>query len=342
MTIKILADASLPQLKKYFPEPFSLSYYHTQTDLLAQIEDKNILLCRSTLNIDDKLLLRSGLSYIATASSGIDHIDTNFLAQRKIELIDAKGCNAHAVADYVLSSISYLQSMYLLQGKRVGIIGAGKVGCLSAERLINLGFQTILYDPPRALRDKSFITANREELYSCDLICIHANFHLEAPHATKHLINQHFLSQLKPGTIILNAARGGIVDESAILQFSSRIKYCVDVYAHEPDINPEVIAMATLCTPHIAGHSIEAKINAIKFISAQLHYAYDLIPPVPIIVQNTAPFSMPANWNAWALSLYNPLEETRALKNASNNLKNVFLTLRQAHQCRHDFQPTAP
>ena len=337
MKIKILADASLPQLSICFPEPFALTCYQTPADIPSLIQGQNVLLCRSTLKVNSVLLQQSTLSFVATASSGIDHIDTQYLSQHKINLIDAKGCNANAVADYVLSCLASLISTHQLQGDTIGVIGVGCVGDVVAARTNALGFKTVLYDPPKAARDTTFQSAALADLYRCDLICIHANLHMDTAYPSHHLIDQTFLSNLKPGTIIINAARGGIVDEKALLHFSSTVVYCTDVYENEPHINPDIIDMATICTPHIAGHSIEAKNNAIQQISYQLHQAYGLTLPFTHTTKQTSLFANTSRWQSLTLSLYDPLHETRILKEKNHNLKDTFIAQRHAHQYRHDF-----
>lgn len=337
MKIKILADVSLPHLQHCFPAPFEVTCYQTPRDIPLLAQGCDILICRSTLTVDHALLQDTHFTYIATASSGVDHIDLPYLAQKGITCIDAKGANAHAVADYILSILAHLQRIQPLTGKTIGIIGAGCVGSIVATQVKNLGFYPLCYDPPRALFDQSFKSISRSNLYQCDIICVHANLHHHAPHSTYHFIDQDFLSRLKPGTIIINAARGGIVDETALIHYSDKIIYCTDVYFNEPDIDPKIIAMATLCTPHIAGHSIEAKYNAVAQISDGLHRAFGLQPVVREKKQHINGKPGAQNWQSWIMSLYDPIQETNALKNEIHALKNAFLTLRQAHQYRHDF-----
>jgi erythronate-4-phosphate dehydrogenase len=331
--LKILADASLPHLDDLFGEPFQLTRYSTPKMREDALPNQDILLCRSTLKVTPELLKNTHLSCVATASSGIDHIDTSYLDAKNIALFDAKGCNAEAVADYMLATFAYLHMHHSnLSGKCVGVMGAGEVGMRVIKRLEALNFKVLAYDPLKP----NFKSCRFEAFQACDILCIHANLHNTAPHPTKNSLDANFLNQLKPNTMIINAARGGILNEQALLDSKKNIIYCTDVYQNEPEINPSVIQYATLCTPHIAGHSIEAKSNAVLHLSQKLHTHFNLAPPESY--QNTRP--IPSNsqqtWDALALSLYNPIIETEQLKKAVLH-STAFLDLRRAHQYRHDF-----
>ncbi|STX50702.1 erythronate-4-phosphate dehydrogenase [Legionella busanensis] len=337
--MNILADASLPGLMTAFPPPFNITLYHQQDDLRSLLAKQDILLCRSTLKVTKELLKDSSLSFVATASSGTDHIDEIFLKQKNITLLDAKGSNAGAVADYVIATIAYLQKYTSFKGKKAGIIGLGAVGSKVAKRLKALNFEIIAYDPPKALVDNKFYSVSLNEILECDLICIHANLHNNLPFPSRHLISESILTGLKPNIAIINASRGGIVDEAALLSQVLKIYYCTDVFAHEPNIDPNIIKLSYLCTPHIAGHSIEAKFNAVIQLSQALHQALNLpySPYSSSFPSSEVPdFKSAATWQDYILALYNPIHETNILKQAINK-NECFLRLRKAHQKRHDF-----
>ncbi len=307
--MRILADASLPGLDAAFPAPFILSRYSSRSELDNSLHDKDILLCRSTLKVNQALLKQHHLNFIATASSGIDHLDQPFLKAQNIQIIDAKGANAEAVADYVMACLAYLEQNHPLKGKSAGIIGMGHVGTSVSSRLRNANFQVMHYDPLKSLHHPQFKSTSLTELFNSDLLCIHAQWHNNFPYPSVNLINEAFLARLKPGCVIINASRGGIVNEEALLNCPNLI-YCTDVYLNEPTIDYRVVDKATLCTPHIAGHSLEAKQAAIRLISERLHGLLDLPlpqfstldkPPFIAIDQNKC-------WQDRVLSIYNPAE----------------------------------
>lgn len=337
--MKILADASLPGLAQAFPKPFELSVYTQASEIPKLLHEQQILFCRSTLKVNEALLAEHShsLRYVATASSGIDHIDKLYLQNHGIELIDAKGSNASAVADYVIATLAFLQKEKGFRGTRAGIIGLGEVGSQVVKRLNAVGMEIICYDPPKSELEPQFHSSTLDALVHCELICIHANLHDHPPYPSRNLLDKRILSQLKPGSAIINAARGGIVNEEELLT-ERHLLYCTDVYENEPLIHRKIVDFATLCTPHIAGHSIEAKDAAIEIVSQKLHRAYQLTPPNAISVVSDELRALVGNqsWQDSVLSFYNPLDETRLLKNA-DNMELAFQTLRKAHKNRHGF-----
>lgn len=335
--LKILADETLPNLD-LFAHPFTVTRYHTLDTLKASLPTHDILLCRSTLPVNALLLENTSIQCVATASSGIDHIDISYLKQRQISLFDAKGCNAHAVADYVTCTLSWMIKHWQLNTKTAGVIGLGHVGKKVTERLNAFGLSVRCYDPLRESIDKSFNSCTLEEIQACDAIFLHANLHDRAPFSTQKLISHDFLQRLAPETLLINAARGCIVDEQALL--SSSVIYCTDVYAHEPNIQPDIIDFATLCTPHIAGHSIEAKQNAVIQLALQLYVHFKVSPPSnisiaePVDITFNKSLTLEENW----LKHYDPSHETSILKSATDKTQ-AFLQLRAAHHFRHDIKP---
>lgn len=338
--VKILADATLPGLPDLFKPPFILTRYHNPDQLHDLLTNHDVLLCRSTLRVDAKLLANSSIQCVATASSGTDHIDSAYLKQRQIRLFDAKGSNARSVADYVVASLAALLQEGTLMGKLAGVIGVGEVGSRVVTRLRAIGFDVICFDPVKAQQDNHHVYGTLTDLFACDLICIHANLHESAPFPSKDLLDAAFLAQLKPYVTLINASRGEIVNEEALLAATKPITYCTDVYCNEPSIDPRIVAFSTLCTPHIAGHSIEAKQMAVVQISQQLHQHYGLtMPSVCLPLSNDLPVSsLEKKWPERVLDLYDPRLETNALK-AAIDKQSAFLVQRKAHQYRHDFHP---
>lgn len=339
--MNILADQRLPDLDFLFPKPFVITRYEHQAEIPQLIPDQEILLCRSTLAVNAALLERSSIRAVGTASSGIDHVDQAYLERRGIPLFDAKGCNARAVADYVASTLAYLMTTHHIKPQKTGVIGMGHVGSAVSQRFQAAGIEVIGYDPLKAIHEPTFKSCTLDELWACDVLCIHANLHDSPPVPSINLVNQPFLSQLKPNTVIINAARGNIVDESALLSLPFPLIYCTDVYANEPSIDPRIVNYATLCTPHIAGHSIEAKSYAVELIRDQLmRYFFADIPRPPPIHPATTSIHLPNHHSTWQktlLAIYNPAIETQQLQ-AAEDLQSSFFQLRQQHHFRHDFK----
>lgn len=334
--IKLLADASLPGIATAFPPPFVLSFYADNKIDKKMLQSQDILLCRSTLKVDQPLLADSTLKIVATASSGSDHIDKEYLNKKDIKLIDAKGSNAKAVADYILAALAYLDLEKGCSGKKIGVIGMGAVGSLVASQLKALGFTILSYDPWLP----AFQNIAIAELFDCDILTVHAELQERQPYPSKYLLNKDFFAELKSNTVIINAARGALVQEIDLLKANPALIYCTDVYEQEPNLNRQVVQRATLATPHIAGHSIEAKQRAVYCVSDLIHQVLGLKPPLyPSLGLENPPVRLkPNTWQEVVLAHYNPLLETLALKKAQD-ISKAFIELRKAH-CRHELNLT--
>lgn len=326
----ILADASLPSLKELMPAHHTLRLYHDKNSLDAGLLEADALLCRSTLKVNQELLKHASIKKVATASSGSDHLDKVWLENAGIAFFDAKGSNAKAVGDYVLSVLACLYRKGLIKGNKTAIVGMGHVGSSLSPRLLARGFSCKEYDPPREMRDVAFKSSDFDEVLDADIILIHAELSNEAPYKSHHLFNAAVFDAIKPNAIIINAARGHIVDEAALLERQDKIIYCTDVYANEPDINQKIIDMALIATPHIAGHSIEAKFQATKMAIEQL-------VGLPKIAPSSKHLALDSDdWIDKCLSLYHPIIETNLMKTGKNPAES-FLNLRRLHDFRHDF-----
>ena len=337
-SMNVLADASLPGLDQAFPKPFHLTRYHHPDEIPQLLTEQDILFCRSTLKVNCSLLKNHPLSYVATASSGTDHLDLPWLSSQNIQVVDAKGSNAQAVADYVVACLAFLEQKQLIQGRKAGIIGLGEVGTQVAARLQAANFTLFTYDPLKEIQKPfSFQSCQLEDLFQVDLLCIHAELHDTKPYPSTHLINTNVLTQLKSGCIIINASRGGVVNEDDLLKSTNPLIYCTDVYLNEPAINQGIIDKTLLCTPHIAGHSIEAKYLAVAMVSKKLHLSIGLPIPEFAVPRLPHPVSAKKNiaWHQLVLEIYNPFVETSQLKQARDK-ESAFIDLRKKHRNRHN------
>ncbi|MGH8120583.1 MAG: 4-phosphoerythronate dehydrogenase, partial [Gammaproteobacteria bacterium] len=239
-----------------------------------QVRDADVLLVRSVTRIDAELLSGSTVRFVASATSGIDHVDVDYLQRAGIVFTHAPGCNAEAVVEYVLSSLFVLalQLQFRLADKIVGIIGCGQVGTRLARALTALGVRYLLNDPPLSEIVGGNQYSDLEEVLQADIITLHVPLTDAGRYPTRHLVNEQFLGQLKPGAILINTSRGGVVDESALRQIL-RQNHCpvvLDVWENEPDIDRELLAAVAIGTPHIAGYTIDARLRATEMIYHRL------------------------------------------------------------------------
>ena len=253
----IITDAHIPFLVEAvrceWPEVDICPLKPEQIDAEA-VRHADVLVVRTRTQVNKSLLSGSQVRLVCTATIGFDHIDTEFCDRQGIRWISCPGCNEQAVCDYVEEAIEEIKNEKLKiknSSLTLGVVGVGHVGSLVAQMAERKGLKVLLNDPPKG------IGVSLDEIaQNSDII----TFHTPLDKSTYHLCDEPFLQQCKQGALIINAARGGIVDEQALL--SSGHPYILDTWENEPDINAEVLAKAQLATMHIAGYSVEGKRNA--------------------------------------------------------------------------------
>lgn len=266
--LKIVADENIPaaeQLFSGFGEVIRIPGRHMSA---ADVVDADLLLVRSITKVNKKLLENSSVKFVGTATIGTDHIDQDYLQQQGIHFTSAPGCNADAVAEYVISVLSLLaqEQSFSLQDKTVGIIGVGNVGGRLRDRLRRLGIKLLLNDPPRralGLNDEVY-TDLETVLTSADIICMHTPLTTGGDHPSRHLLNSSNLTVIKENAILLNAGRGPVIDNQALLEWhQSRedVTLVLDVWEHEPAVDTALADRVRIGTPHIAGYSLDGKIR---------------------------------------------------------------------------------
>ena len=277
--MKIVADEAVPFVSRLFSSLGEVELFDGRDIAAASIKDADCLVVRSVTPVDRKLLAGSRIKCVASATSGADHVDLDYLHARDIPLFDAKGCNATAVAEYVLSCLFVLSDQYGLglEDKTVGIIGCGNVGSRLRRFLQvigpGIGMTTRVYDP--LIKDENNLPVFQEldEVLSADIITLHVPLTTAGKYPTAQMVDRDFLSKLKEDAILINTARGGIVNEQDLIRFAGRnqaSRLVLDVWDDEPHINYELFESATLATPHIAGYSLDAKMNATRVVYEQV------------------------------------------------------------------------
>lgn len=235
------------------------------------IRDADALIVRSVTTVNAALLDDSPIRFVGTATTGVDHIDQQYLANRNIMFAAALGCNANAVAEYVLTALlaaAHSQGL-VLQGTTIGIIGVGRIGSLVARRTQALGMRPILHDPPLARSTGDPRYRPLAEALQADVLTLHVPLTAEGADATLHLIGKDELARMAPSAILLNTSRGAVVDNDALLEALTRRTIggaVMDVWEGEPSINWNLLRRVTLGTPHIAGHSFDGKVKGTEMI----------------------------------------------------------------------------
>ncbi len=261
---RLLADKHIYLLKELVPDSFELHMFDPDLGIPSNAGDFDALLLRTVTKLNPKTLPDPGrLKWVGTASAGFDHIDIAWLKEIGIAVGFAAGCNARAVAEYVLTTAIYTAKKrgWNFKGKKLGIVGAGFVGTTTANMAFDLGIPVVVYDPPRTLREHHFTSATLEEVLGCDMLSLHTPLIESGPFTTKGWLDTEKLFTQKR-TLLIQASRGGVADESAVLTALEQGYLgdaVIDVWQDEPDVNSLLLDRAIIGTPHIAGYSNQAK-----------------------------------------------------------------------------------
>lgn len=268
--LKVLADQNIYKIDEFLPTDTDLTYYDP-SEGIPDPSGFDAMIIRTVTKLNPSTFeVPDSLKFIGTASSGSDHVDIGHMKEYGIEFVDARGCNAQAVAEYVLTSLLLLreQKGVNIRELNYGIIGAGAVGSAVAELFEKFNFKFKLHDPPRAIREPDFNSASLDEILQCDVLTFHVPYESKGEFATRYWLDQKKLED-NAFRIVINAARGGIIQEEAVLKAfkNGTIGHLIiDVWENEPDFNPELAEAAFIATPHIAGYSHQAKLNATKTV----------------------------------------------------------------------------
>lgn len=269
----IVADENIPLLDSFFGDIGEIRRVSGRNLSPADVRDADILLVRSVTRVNEELLKGSRVRYVGTSTIGTDHVDVAWLESQGIAFSAAPGCNANSVAEYVLSVLSLYAEK---QGRddwetlSVGIVGAGNVGSELARKLDRLDFTVRLCDPLRAEQEEDADGfCSLDDVLECDVISLHTPLTKMSAHATFHMVDSEKLDRLTAGQLLINTSRGEVIDSAALLERLQRPNaptVVLDVWEQEPRINPMLVDAVWLATPHIAGYSLEGKVQGTEMV----------------------------------------------------------------------------
>lgn len=265
--IKIVADDKIPFLKGIL-EPFARVIYLPGGKITrTELQDADALLTRTRTRCTAELLEGTAVKFIASATIGYDHIDTQYCDAAGIRWTNAPGCNSESVAQYITSLLlnQARRSSRTLEGMTLGVIGVGNVGSKVARNAQALGMRVLLNDPPRARREGPAAFAEAEEICrQADFITCHVPLNFEGTDKTFHYADAGFFDRLEKHPFFINSSRGEVCDNGALKQALKDGKLAgaaLDVWENEPDIDLELLGLLDFATPHIAGYSADGKAN---------------------------------------------------------------------------------
>ncbi len=270
--INVLIDSNIPLLSEAIADFANVSIFEggklTNQKLIAA--KCTMLFVRSTTQVNKELLNGTEVKFVATATSGSEHLDKIYLEANKIAYFDAIGSNALSVAEYVIFAILFWaqENNKPLDGKKIGIIGFGNVGKRVAYFARLLGLELWVNDPPLVAEGYAFPeglkVSNIDEIFqNCDIITNHVPLELGGKFPTHNLIDGKLISMITQGSLFVHASRGGVVRESVWIEAAvkNQIVPIIDVWENEPYISSEAMRAARLATPHVAGHAFDAKLK---------------------------------------------------------------------------------
>lgn len=268
--MKIVADKNIPFLKGVAEKYGEVEYLAGADFTKDAIADADALIVRTVTHFDESILKGSSVKLICTATIGYDHIDTDYCDRNNIIWKNAPGCNSSSVQQYVASALIMMSRLkgFDLTTKTIGIVGVGNVGKKVAAISKTLGMQVLLNDPLRAdIEGNEKFVSLEQIMKESDIITFHTPLTKEGKYKTYHLADTDFFQNLEKMPIVINSARGGIIDTQAAKEAIKKgwiSGAVIDCWENEPDIDLEYLSLVDIATPHIAGYSADGKANATR------------------------------------------------------------------------------
>lgn len=266
-SFKFIIDDKIPYIKGAL-EPFGDVVYLPGAKTTSEVvKDADALITRTRTICNEQLLKGSSVKFIATATIGFDHIDTEFCKQAGIEWTNAPGCNSKSVEQYMASALFVLaeEKGFQLKGKTIGIVGVGQVGSKVAKVCELLGMRVLLNDPPRERSEGSEKFVSLQQIMEeSDIISFHVPLNMKGEDATYHMANTDFYERLKRKPIVFNTCRGEVTETAATktaIEKGQISGLVIDCWEKEPNVDLELLQQVDLATPHIAGYSKDGKAN---------------------------------------------------------------------------------
>ncbi len=353
--MRIVADENIPLLDEFFAGFAEITRLPGRSIDATAVADADLLLVRSVTNVDRTLLHGSAVKFVGTCTIGTDHLDLDYFQQAGISWASAPGCNARGVVDYVLGSLLVLaeQQGVDLASRTYGVIGAGQVGSRLVKVMRGLGWRVLVCDPPRQALEGGDFVSLQQVLEECDVLSVHTPLQKLGEHPTYHVFDAQRLAALKPGSWLINASRGAVVDNRALrdlLSQRSDLHAVLDVWEDEPQVDVALAALCRIATPHIAGYSLDGKLRGTAQVYQALcqHLkvagAIELSQLMPTAWLNSLTIDAGAD-PAWALAsicraVYDPRRDDadfrRSLQGDDISRRTAFDTLRKHYPMRRE------
>lgn len=335
--MKIIADDNIPYLKGRLEKEAEVVYVDQFGFTPEIVKDADAIIIRTRTQANEELLGGSKVRLVATATIGMDQIDLPWCTKNGITVRNAPGCNAPGVAQYVWSSL--LRCGFDPERDTLGIVGCGNVGGIVYAWGKALGCRMLVSDPPREAKERDMglesgieYAPHERVLAESDAVTLHTPLTRSGEHATYHLIGERELGLIKPGKLLVNAARGPVVDFSALKPevISGRIRAVIDTWEGEPKVDADLLSAVEYGTFHIAGYSRQGKERATRMA---LEAVSDVLGLTPDLTGLTGRYEGTEGLTAAKITTsYDPGEDTAALRAAPE----TFDRLRAGYHYREE------
>ncbi len=281
--MKLVADINIPYLEGIFDSHFESVVLLPAKEITREVvQDADALIVRTRTLCNSELLEGSTVKFIGSATIGFDHINTNFCNSRGIEWVNAPGCNSGAVQQWIAAALLQISKSkgIRLEGKVLGVVGVGNVGRRIVDLGLALGMKILCCDPPRQ-RDEhlpDYIDL-KTIVQGSDFITFHVPLTSSGIDATYHMVDNDLISLLKDGAVLLNSSRGEVLETQSLIDAIAKKKIAasaLDVWENEPNISQELLKLVNIATPHIAGYSVEGKVNGTRMVVDALSKYFNL------------------------------------------------------------------
>jgi erythronate-4-phosphate dehydrogenase len=301
--VNIVVNKHTPFVVQAFEKIGKVTALDTKEISKCAVKDADVLIVRSETKVNRDLLEGSRVKFVGTVTIGTDHVDKEYLLKNGITFVSAPGSNANSVGEYIVSALLELARAvgFGLHDKTIGIVGVGNVGSNVWRKTEALGMKVLLNDPPLERSGSKYPLHSLDELMQADIITLHVPLTRSGPDTTFHLFDEQRIGKMKRGAILINTSRGAVVETGAIKKALLERKLSaavLDVWEKEPNIDSSLLELVFLGTPHIAGYSLDGKMNALRmnfeavcrFLSKTIDRDVDALIPNPefpdIIIDN--------------------------------------------------------
>ena len=281
--MRVVVDKNNPLVAEAFQQFGEVRALATKEIAASAIRDAEIVIVRSETKVTKELLLGSSIRFVGTATIGTDHVDVDFLRTHGIGFASAPGSNANSVAEYIVAALLTLahRKGFVLQGKTIGVVGVGNVGSKVVRNVKALGMTVLQNDPPlyRITGNSHFVPL--DDLMYADFITLHVPLTTTGMDPTYHLFDAKRIGAMKKGAILINTARGSVVDSAALSNALDRRHLggsVLDVWEGEPAIDVELLKKIDISTSHIAGYSFDGKLAAVEMMYAAACKFFSQVP----------------------------------------------------------------